>query len=189
MHETIKVGTFHAFAGDLLRRLGEQSGVEQVGDEERTMMLLDHLPELRLVSHDLRGSGATKVVGDFIRLINRCRDELVDAESYLRWARAAVDDARSRGERLAALKQVEFATAFLAHDELLAQRGEADFGNAIHQALDLLRGDREAQERVAAWNRHILVDEFQDVNFALSQVLHLLGKNAESFVVVALPCL
>ena len=184
VHETLRVGTFHSFAGELLRSVGEDEGVEQVGEEERRMMLLEHLPELRLISHDLRGTGASRVVADFIRLIDRCRDELVDAEAYLRWANAAADGARNRRERLSALRQIEFARAFEAHDRLLDERGQADFGKAIEQALDRLGADPDARRAAAGRARHIVVDEFQDVNFALSKVLSLLGREAESFVAV-----
>jgi DNA helicase-2/ATP-dependent DNA helicase PcrA len=184
VHETLRVGTFHSFAGELLRGLGEDEEVEQVGEEERRMMLTELLPGLGLISHDLRGTGEARVVTDFIRLIDRCRDELIDAESYLRWAEAARDGARSREERLAALRQVEFARAFVAHDERLRDNGQADFGMTIHRALDRLRGDERARAKAAERARHIVVDEFQDVNFALSEVLHLLGGSAESFVAV-----
>ena len=184
VHETLRVGTFHSFAGELLRGLGEDDAVEQVAEEERRIMMLDHLAELRLISHDLRGTAANRVVAEFIRLIDRCRDELIDAEEYLRWAEAAKADARNQRERLAALKQVEFATAFVAHDRWLKERGQADFGQAIQLALDRLRGDEQARQRAAERARHIVVDEFQDVNFALSEVLHLLGAAADSFVVV-----
>ncbi len=184
VHETLRVGTFHSFAGELLRGLDEEEAVEQVGEEERRMMLLEHLPELRLISHDLRGTGATRVVADFIRLIDRCRDELVDPESYLKWAEAAAEAARSRQERVAALRQIEFARAFEAHDRLLKESGKADFGKAIENALDRLSADESSRLRLAERSRHIVVDEFQDVNFALSKVLSLLGRTAESFVAV-----
>jgi len=184
VHETLRVGTFHSFAGELLRSLGEEDAVEQVAEEERRIMMLDNLAELHLISHDLRGTAMHRVVADFIRLIDRCRDELIDAESYLSWAQVAEEGARNRRERVAALKQVEFAKAFVAHDAWLEERGQADFGKAIEMALERLRTDEQARSRATERARHIVVDEFQDVNFALSQVLHLLGAAAESFVAV-----
>src|SRR5215467_1937546 len=61
-HETLRVMTFHAFAGELARVHGVDHGLlppaAWAGDEDRALLMLERLGELDLVAHDLRGDRA-----------------------------------------------------------------------------------------------------------------------------------
>jgi DNA helicase-2/ATP-dependent DNA helicase PcrA len=186
-HETLRVTTFHAYAQELTRVHGVERGLlPPVGvarTEDRMLMLLDRLDELDLRAHDLRGDLAG-LVDELVRRIDACRDQLVAAEDYRRWAEARVASAGSRGAEHRARRELEFAQVHLAHDRWLDEAGLEDFGLSIVRALELLRGhpDRLAAAREAA--RHVLVDEFQDTNHAQAELLYLVAGGADSLVVV-----
>ena len=81
---------------------------------------------------------------------------------------------RGDAARARAPASVEFARLYADHDRLLAERGALDFGDLILRAFRLLHEHPHVRERVAARFRHVLVDEYQDTNFAQGMLLRLL---------------
>lgn len=186
-HETLRVMTFHAWARDLVRTHGVEAGLlaprDIIGEEERALMLLDRLAELDLRHYDMRGDPAS-VVERLIARIDRFRDNLVGADQVLAWARERVANAGRPADRARAERELEFATAFTAHDRWLEEAGLEDFGGSLARAIDLLRAEPAAHSAAAEGTRHVLVDEFQDTNYAQAQLLYEVSDRAESVVVV-----
>ena len=180
-HESLRVSTFHSFAIDIGRELGFES--DTISSEDRRVLLMRRMNELELLTTDLRpGPGA--VATRFVSRIDRCRDELVEADRYLEFAEAAVASAAGATQRRDALEQLEFARAFVAHDRWLAEMDRQDYGLLLTRVLERLDADPGARERVCARIRHLIVDEFQDTNYALTRLLFTIGDAAESIVVV-----
>ncbi len=186
-HETLRVLTFHSFAGELARVHGVEHGLLPPAvwatEEERALLMLDRIGELGLVRHDLRG-GAGQVVDDIIKRIERCKNEMVSADDFVRYAELAVQGASRPKDRVERERDLEFARAYRAHDRWLAEEGLVDFGEAIVRAVTLLRANPERLAALRETTRHVLVDEFQDTDFAQSQLLYLIGDGADSVVAV-----
>jgi len=186
-HETLRVLTFHSFAGELARVHGVEHGLLPPAvwatEEERALLMLDRIGELGLVRHDLRG-GAGQVVDGMIKRIERCKNELVSADDFVRFAELAVQNAIKPKDRVERERDLEFALAYRAHDRWLAEEGLVDFGEAIVRSVNLLRAHPDRLDAVREGARHVLVDEFQDTDFAQSQLLYLIGDGADSLVAV-----
>ena len=186
-HETLRVMTFHAFAGELARVHGVEHGLlppaAWAGDDDRALLMLERLGELDLVAHDLRGDRA-QVVDGILRRIDRCKNELVAAGDFVRFAEAALESARTPKERHERRRDLEFARAYAAHDRWLAEAGLVDYGEAIVRALGLLRAHPDRLAAVREGTRHVLIDEFQDTDHAQAEVLYLLADGAASVVAV-----
>src|SRR5262249_11912132 len=67
----------------------------------------------------------------------------------------------------------------------MARRGQVDFGDQIIEALRLFRTRPHVPRRYQARFRHILVDEFQDTNYAQNQLVQLLAARHQNLTVVA----
>ncbi|WP_217914576.1 ATP-dependent helicase [Miltoncostaea marina] len=186
-HETLRVTTFHAYAQEITRVHGVERGllpaVSVARQEDRALTLLDRLGELDLRLHDLRGDRA-RLVEDLLARIDACRDQLVSAADYRRWAEAAVASAGSASAAHRARRELEFARVFELHDRWLDEDGREDFGLSIVRALALLREHPDRREAVQAGARHVLVDEFQDTNHAQAELLAVVAGAAESLMVV-----
>ena len=92
-----------------------------------------------------------------------------------RW-RAADDRRRARRTRSASSSS---RSLYADHDRLLAERGALDFGDLI--AARVPAAARAARTCASAWRarfRHVLVDEYQDTNFAQGMLLRLLVRRA-----------
>ena len=125
---------------------------------DRLALLLDRVEQLTLRRHDFLGNPAA-MLGSVIERIDRCKLELVTADGYTAWA-AGLEGETGERER-------EFAQLFCDHDRLLAEEGTLDAGDLVLRTLALL----ERRPDVADRFRHVLVDEYQDLDLAHRELL------------------
>jgi DNA helicase-2/ATP-dependent DNA helicase PcrA len=174
-YEELSVTTFQGFCARLLREEALEAGIDPfaapVTAADRLAMLLERIDELPLASHDLRGNPSA-LLGSIVQRIDRLKDELVTAGDYEAWAAKLPEE--SETARAKASREREFAAIYAAHDRMLAEAGTLDVGDLVLQAFRLLRDKPHIRARLAARFRHVLVDEFQDTNFAQNLLLRLL---------------
>jgi DNA helicase-2/ATP-dependent DNA helicase PcrA len=185
--EELSVSTFHAFCAGLLREEALEAGIDPffapVTAPDRLALLLDRIDELKLRRHEIRGNPAP-LLASFVSRIDRLKDEMVSPADYLRFAESLTSDARDDAERAHAERELEFAHLYADHDRLLAERGALDFGDLILRAFELLHSKPHVRRRLATRFRHVLVDEYQDTNFAQGMVLRLLCQEHRNVTVV-----
>jgi len=186
-YEELSVATFHSFCSRLLREEAFEAGLDPffstATPADRLALLLDRIDELTLRRHPIRGNPAP-LLGSFVSRIDRLKDEMISAEDYEEYARAlaaAPDDdaARSHAER-----ELEFAQVYADHDRLLHASGALDFGDLVLGAVRLLRENSHVRRRTGERFGHVLVDEYQDTNFAQGVVLRLLAGEHRNVMVV-----
>jgi DNA helicase-2/ATP-dependent DNA helicase PcrA len=174
-YEELTVTTFHAFCGRLLRDEANEAGVDPfatpVTPADRLAMLLERIDDLPLSQHDLRGNPSA-LLGSVVQRIDRLKDELISPADYSAWAATLPED--TDANRMRAAREREFADIFAAHDRMLAEAGTLDFGDLVLHAFRVLRERPHVRARLAQRFRHVLVDEFQDTNFAQGLLLRLL---------------
>jgi len=189
-YEELAVTTFHEVCAQLLRDEATEAGVDPfatpVTPADRLAMLLEHIDDLPLSQHDLRGNPSA-LLGSVVQRVDRLKDELITASDYAAWAaseRSEVglpDD--TDAERARALREREFAEIYAAHDRMLAAAGTMDFGDLVLHAFRLLRERPHVRARLAQRFKHVLVDEFQDTNFAQGLLVRLLVAEHRNLLV------
>jgi DNA helicase II / ATP-dependent DNA helicase PcrA len=188
-YEDLHVSTFHAFCARLLQDESLEAGVDPflspVTPADRLALLLERIGDLTIRRHEIRGTPAP-LLASFVARIDRLKDELVSAGEYRRYAERLVERAGHGGDapRAAAARELEFAGIYADHDRLLAERGALDFGDLVMRAFRLLHERPHVRERVARRHRHVLVDEYQDTNFAQGMLLRLLVDDHRNVTVV-----
>ncbi|MFN2617514.1 MAG: ATP-dependent helicase [Thermoleophilaceae bacterium] len=186
-YEELHVATFHAFCSRLLADEALEAGVDPffspVTPADRLALLLDRLDELSLRRHEIRGNPAP-LLASFVSRIDRLKDEMIGADDYRAYAEALTAGAGDDSGRGAAARELEFAALYADHDRLLAERGALDFGDLILRAFRLLHEHPHVRERTARRFRHVLVDEYQDTNFAQGMLLRLLVEEHRNVTVV-----
>jgi DNA helicase II / ATP-dependent DNA helicase PcrA len=184
-YEELHVATFHSFCSSMLQDEALEAGLDPffstVTPADRLALLLEHLDELELRHHPIRGNPAP-LLASFVSRIDRLKDEMVGAEEYDRWAAALPED--DDAARAHAAREREFAAVFRDHDRLLAQRGALDFGDLIVRAFRMLHEKPHVRRRLAERFQHVLVDEYQDTNFAQGMLLRLLVEERRNVTVV-----
>ena len=77
----------------------------------------------------------------------------------------------------------KFANFYLTYIELLREKKLIDYGEAIVQAIRILRGNKDQAQRWSNRFKWIFCDEYQDTSPAQATLLQLLGQQANLFVV------
>ena len=184
-YEELNVSTFHSFCLKLLRDEALEACVDPflspVSPADRLALLLERIDELSLRHHEIRGNPAP-LLASFVSRIDRLKDELISADELRTWAEAL--PASTDAERAHACREREFARLYADHDRLLDERGALDFGDLIVRSFKLLHEKPHVRERTAKRFRHVLVDEYQDTNFAQGMLLRLLVEDHSNVTVV-----
>ncbi|HEY1277316.1 MAG TPA: ATP-dependent DNA helicase [Thermoleophilaceae bacterium] len=174
-YEELHVATFHSFCQRLLQDEALESGVDPffspVTPADRLALLLERIDDLSIREHEIRGNPAP-LLASFVSRIDRLKDEMITADDFMAYARTL--DTGGDAARASAARELEFASVYASHDRLLTQRGALDFGDLILRAFRVLHERPHVRERVARRFRHVLVDEYQDTNFAQGMLLRLL---------------
>src|SRR3954447_15208820 len=186
-YEELHVETFRSFALRLLQDEALEAGVDPfltpVTPADRLALLLERIDDLSLRAHEIRGNPAP-LLASFVSRIDRLKDEMISAADYQAYAERKATEATSDAARAHAARELEFARLYADHDRLLAERGALDHGDPVPRAFQLLHERPHVRERVAARLEHILVDEYQETNFAEGMLLRLLIDADEQVTVV-----
>src|SRR5881409_1385636 len=187
----VEISTFHAFGDRLLREhaleVGLQPDFRILNCAEQIIFFRDRLFEFPLVRYRPLGD-PTRHIRAIITLISRCKDEDIAPEEYqayverlLGQAAAAPGDAELRDR---AAQHVELAQTYAKYQALTAVAGVVDFGDQIVHALRLLRSRPYVLRNYQRRFKYILVDEFQDTNWAQFEIVKLLAARRANVAVV-----
>ena len=146
-----------------------------VAPAERVALLLEELEQLSLRRHEIRGNPAP-LLATFVSRIDRLKRRMISPGQLTAQADAALADAEHRDDaaRTAAQRDREFAGLYADHDRLLADRGALDTGDLVLRAFTLLHEHPHVRSRVAGGLAAVLVDDYQDTDFAQRTLLALL---------------
>jgi DNA helicase-2/ATP-dependent DNA helicase PcrA len=184
------ISTFHAFGDRVLREealhLGLRPDFRVLSQAEQLVFLRDHLFALPLRRLRPLGDPARHLEA-LQTQFSRAKDEDVTPQEYLAHARKTLADAEGRGDPAAlseAEKQAELAETYAVCARLMAERGLLDFGDQVVLTLRLFREHPEVLRRYQERFRYILVDEFQDTNYAQWALVRLLAEARRNVTVV-----
>ena len=183
----IWIGTFHAFGLDLVRRHYDRLGLSPnpvlFDRSDAIDVLEDLLPTLPLV-HYRNFWDPTMVLRDVIPAISRAKDELVDRIRYRKLAEAMQTTADDDEAREAAEKCLDIADIYDLYEQAKREQGAVDFGDLIMQSTLLIESDPALKQAVQLRHRHLLVDEYQDVNRASARLLKAVAGDGKRLWVV-----
>ncbi|MFA5155827.1 MAG: UvrD-helicase domain-containing protein [Candidatus Omnitrophota bacterium] len=188
----IWISTFHAFGDRMLRENALIAGLNPdfkvLTRPEAAVFFREHLFEFDL-SYFRPLADPTRFIEALISLFSRAKDEDISAEEYVKYSQDLLLKAKEQPEDKAleeeAISQMEIASAYAKYQSLLAAGGLVDFGNQFYLALNLLRGHPLVLKNYQKQFKYILVDEFQDTNFAQFQLVKLLAGENRNITVVA----
>ncbi|MCX6809478.1 MAG: ATP-dependent DNA helicase [Candidatus Berkelbacteria bacterium] len=184
-----QISTFHAFGDRLLRDfaldLGLPANFKVLTQTEQAIFVRENLyafdlkyfrPIANPISH----------ISELLKHFSRLKDELIAPEDYLQFAQVKSKKlkVKSKEEDEENEKQLELAKAYSTYQDLMIQSGNLDFGDQIYLTYKLLKENEKVLNECREKFKFILVDEFQDTNFAQYQIIKLLAQNNSNVTVV-----
>jgi len=184
-YSDIHISTFHTFCERLLGQYGLEIGLptnfKLITDTDAWLLIREHLYDFDLTYFRPLGN-PTKHIHEFLKHFSKCKDELVSSKEYLECAEGLELDAdRTNAEEKDRL--TELANAYHKYNQLLLDKGFLDFGDLIFYCVKLLRERPNILKKIQAKYKYILVDEFQDVNWAQYVLTQLLSEKSQLSVV------
>lgn len=185
--DKIWIGTFHSFGLDLVRRFHDKLSLSNdpalFDRSDAIAVLEEQLPTLAL-KHYRNLWDPSMVLRDIVSAISRAKDELVDSMEYRRLAVMMHQTVTAEDEIEHAEKCLEIADVYDRYEDAKRHHGGVDFGDLILLPTKLLEADEAIRLNVRLRHRHVLVDEYQDVNRASARLLQILAGTGERLWVV-----
>ena len=152
------VGTFHRFALRLLRRYGDRVGLVP------GFTILDTADQLALMKQALQNEDVdTGAINPRAALsaVSGAKNKLMTVAEYEGQAGGYYEE--------------QISKAYRGYQRLLREGGAVDFDDMISMAVRLLEREEELGERMRHRLRYLLVDEFQDTNYAQLRLIEAIN--------------
>ncbi len=180
----IWVGTFHAFGLEFLRKNHEQFGLKPsfgVADKMAQIAVLEpHIYGLGLTAFNPLGD-PLDWLNEVVKTIQRAKDELADVSAFA----AAVEKSAPKTSSETLAKQRDIIKLYQCHENMMRASGSlVDMGDLVMLPAVALRSDYAKFHTSVGRFKHILVDEYQDVNRASAELVKALAAHANSLWVV-----
>lgn len=173
------ISTFHSFCERVLKEDGLDVGLPtdfKLLDQTASWLLVrQNLDKFKLDYYKPLGN-PTKFIHALISHFSRCKDQAIFPEDYLKYSKSVAKDK----DRI-----LEIAMAYKKYQELLLKNGLLDFGDLINYCLKLFRKRPLILEKYRKQFKYLLVDEFQDTNFAQYELIKLLAGPKNNLTVCA----
>ena len=161
------VGTFHSICVRMLRRDGAKIGIA------RNFAIMDDADQrsiVRDVLHDLDYDERQITPGAALDEISKAKNQLLTPAEY--------------EARATSFMAERIAKVYHEYDRRLRESNGLDFDDLIGQTIRLLETDGDVRTRYQNKFRYILVDEYQDVNFAQYRLCAILAAEHGNLTVV-----
>jgi len=161
------VGTFHSMCVRMLRREGSRAGIASnfaiIDDADQRTVVREILTDLDYDERQLT-PGA-------------CLAEISKAKNALVWP-------KEYHERNTSFLGERYANVYAEYQRRLSESNSLDFDDLIVRTIDLFEKDEAARAKWQNRFRYVLVDEYQDVNFAQYKLIAILGEKHRNVTVV-----
>lgn len=166
----LTVSTFHSFCLKILRGHGELIGLSG------RFAIADSGDQVDLISRALkeRKWGGTVSPEDLHAAISRWKNQLLSPEEIV----------AGKGFLAAGYDREVFAQIYDLYERQLKINRVIDFDDCIFKTFCLLRDHPQLQQQLAGRYQFLLVDEFQDTNFAQLTILGMIASHHNNVCVV-----
>ncbi|PJE68499.1 hypothetical protein COU94_01495, partial [Candidatus Shapirobacteria bacterium CG10_big_fil_rev_8_21_14_0_10_38_8] len=187
------ISTFHSFCDRVLRSDGLTIGLNPrynlMTQAETIQFIRKNLFKFELEYYRPLGN-PNKFIEGMLSHFSRLKDEDVTPEQYLQWMenkKLKIKDKKYiskikniEGEDKEPENYLELANAYKTYEELKTKEGLMDFSDLISNTLKIFRTRKSVLGRYRSQFKYILVDEFQDTNFAQYALIKLLAPCEEN---------
>jgi DNA helicase II / ATP-dependent DNA helicase PcrA len=192
------ISTFHAFCDRILKseaiNVGIDPGYTLMTEAETILFFRKNIFRFSLNYFRPYGN-PNKFIAGMLQHFNRLRDEDINPMEYLRWIKSKVQNPNFKSSSKSKIqnltdeqedpnKYLELANAFRTYEELKVKEGVCDYADLISHVLKIFRTRPNILGRYQKQFKYILIDEFQDTNYAQNEIAILLSGSKKNITVV-----
>ncbi len=203
------ISTFHSFCERILKThaldIGLPNDFELLDGTKQWVLIYNNFEKFDLDYYKPLGNPA-KFIGGLLSHFSKCKDELITPEQYLEYAerlRLSTDsaeavaspfmDSQITADKSANYTEIdqteisrleEVSNAYHVYQKLLLDNNYLDFGDLINYTLLLFQKRPQILKYYQNKFKYLMVDEFQDTNYAQYQLVKLLAGDKQNVAVV-----
>ena len=196
------ISTFHAFGDRVLRDnaldIGLSPDFKVFSRPQQVLFFQQNLFRFQL-DYWRPLSNPTKFISAILSFFSRLKDENISPKEFSQYAKrltqsasrrtkdkaAGPEDALARREsKIEAQKYQELARAFETYEKFKDEAGFLDFGDQVVKTIELFKKRPKILKNYQEKFKYILVDEYQDTNFAQNELVKLLAQKHKNICVV-----
>jgi len=183
----VHISTFHSFGYDIIDenftelRIAPDWKLLQKADS--IIFIAENIDKFDL--HIYRPlNNPHKYVSYFSDFISKLKDNLITPEEYVKFANEYKENAKEDAEKEIAEKHLELAGFYKKYEELKLENNFVDYGDLIFIPYFLLKEKKSVLEKYQKRYKYILIDEFQDTNYAQFELIKLIAEKSRNINVV-----
>ncbi|PKL72740.1 hypothetical protein CVV26_00575 [Candidatus Kuenenbacteria bacterium HGW-Kuenenbacteria-1] len=181
------ISTFHSFAERILKQhaidIGLSDNFKLLTQTEQNFLIRRNFDRFNLDYYRPLGN-PTKFIQAMIKHFSRAKDEEIWPEDYLKYAeklKKNLNKEKIKDQEIARINEI--ANAYHIYQQLLLENSALDFGDLINYTLKLFKKRPQILEKYQKQFKYILVDEFQDTNWAQYELIKLLSAQKNNITV------
>ncbi|MBI2042389.1 MAG: UvrD-helicase domain-containing protein [Candidatus Nealsonbacteria bacterium] len=181
------ISTFHAFCERILRdyalEIGLPSDFKIIDQTAAWLLVYKNFDRLDLKYYKPLGN-PSKFIHALLSHFSHCKDQEIYPENYLKYAEMLKtrDDA-PESQEIERIKEV--AIAYHVYQRLLLENSELDFGDLINYCLKVFQERPLILKKYREKFKYVLVDEFQDTNWAQYELIKKIAAPKNNLTVCA----
>lgn len=160
-------GTFHSLCAKILRRDGQDLNISPnfiiYDDGDSVELIKDVMLKMNISQKDFNPRAVLGTIG-------QAKNQLIGALEYPQYARG--------------LFQKTVSDIYISYQKQLRENAALDFDDLIMETVRLFRKSKETLEKYQDVWKYLMVDEYQDTNFAQFELTKLLAKKYRNICVV-----
>lgn len=174
----LTIRTFHSFCYHFLEDEILDSGYSfakgMISPEHQKVWGITHFDEFNIRAIEVKNN-IVEVVDKVMTGISAFRDELVTPDELILYIENQLKEEIPPDERDYLEKLRDFHSVYAAYQQYKLSHRFIDFDDMIHLTVETLQKKPVVAERKTREFQYILVDEFQDTNFAQFELIRLIG--------------
>jgi len=182
------ISTFHSFCERVLREhaldIGLPNDFKILDQTAGWLFIYQNLDKFKLDYYKPLGN-PTRFIRALISHFSHCKDQGIYPEDYLKYADELKTNLVDLPEKQETERIKEVAEAYHIYQRLLLQNNYLDFGDLINYCLKLFQKRQGILKKYREKFKYILVDEFQDTNFAQYELIKILAAPKNNLIVTA----
>ena len=182
------ISTFHSFCERILKEHGLDVGLSTdfrlLDQTSAWLFVKQNLDKFQFNYYKPLGK-QTKFITALISHFSRCKDQNIFPEDYLEYSDKLKTNLTDLPETQEIERIKEVAGAYHIYQKLLLENNFLDFGDLINYTLKLFQARPLILKKYREKFKYILIDEFQDTNWAQYELAKILASPKNNLTVCA----
>jgi DNA helicase II / ATP-dependent DNA helicase PcrA len=182
-----RISTFHSFGHDIINESFADLKIapdwKLLKDADAIIMIVENIDRFNLSIYKPLNNPA-QYVAAMTDFVSKLKDNLITAAQYTGFAAGLAEKASTDEEKETAAEHQELARFYAVYEELKTAKNYMDYGDLIMAPYLLFMEKKSVLAKYQEKFKYILIDEFQDTNYAQFELIKLLAGKYRNITVV-----